>query len=363
MAGGLIELSSGGFLAQYEAACRAVAELRTVDEAKQFRDKAEAVRAYARQAKNRELELDAEELRVRAEIKLGEIQAEQPKAKGTRGQLSGRDASGGAKAEPPEQSAPTLAELGIDKKLSARAQKLAKIPGEEIEEHIKAWREEAQVGAKRASLDLVKRARVADRADAPADEKKSSGSFTLDLNAFAASGKKWGCIYADPPWLYDNQGTRAATSNHYNGMTVEQLCALPVGELAAADAHLHLWTTNGFLFECPKIFAAWGFEFRSSFVWVKPKMGIGNYWRNSHEILLTAVRGKAKRFNDKSLKSWAECDRGAHSAKPEIVRSYIERASRGPYLELFARTKSEGWDVWGNQIEDNLLNRDVEEAA
>ena len=184
-----------------------------------------------------------------------------------------------------------------------------------------------------------------------------------DLQRHAAGPRKYGTIYADPPWLYDNQGTRAATSNHYDGMTVDDLCALPVRDLAADDAHLHLWTTNAFLFECPRIFEAWGFEFRSTFVWIKPQLGIGNYWRNSHEILLTAVRGDAKSFADHNLKSWLECDRGAHSAKPEQVRTFIERASPGPRLELFARSPATGWAVWGNQIERGLLHHDVPEVA
>lgn len=176
-----------------------------------------------------------------------------------------------------------------------------------------------------------------------------------DLHSLVASGKRFGTIYADPPWLYDNQGTRAATGNHYGGMTVDELCALPVRELAAEDAHLHLWITNGFLFDAPRIFAAWGFEFRSTFAWVKPQMGIGNYWRNSHELLLTAIRGDSKRFNDHSMKSWGEFDRTQHSAKPEQIRGLLQRASSGPYLELFGRRRVEGWTVWGNQIERNLF--------
>jgi N6-adenosine-specific RNA methylase IME4 len=172
-----------------------------------------------------------------------------------------------------------------------------------------------------------------------------------DLSVLAASGRRFGCLYADPPWLYDNQGTRASTGNHYQGLTVDELCALPVMDLAADNAHLHLWITNAFLFDAPRIFAAWGFEFRSMFAWVKPQMGIGNYWRNSHEILLTAVRGDAKRFNDHSMISWMEFDRGVHSAKPQEVRAMVERASPGPYLEMFARSPVPNWTVWGNQIE------------
>ena len=175
-------------------------------------------------------------------------------------------------------------------------------------------------------------------------------------------GKRFGKIYADPPWLYDNQGTRVSTDNHYRGMTVEEICALPVGELAAEDAHLHLWTTN-VLFQCQRLLEAWGFEFKSSFIWVKPTIGTGNYWRNAHELLLTAVRGDAKRFNDKTLKSWIDCDRGPHSEKPEQVRAFIERASAGPRLELFARRIAPGWAAWGNQIERTLFDRAVMEVA
>jgi N6-adenosine-specific RNA methylase IME4 len=187
-----------------------------------------------------------------------------------------------------------------------------------------------------------------------------------DLHRLVTQGKKFGNIYADPPWKYDNQGTRASTRNHYEGLTVDDLCnplLMPIANLAADDAHLHLWTTNAFLFESKRIIEAWGFEFRSSFVWVKTQMGIGNYWRNSHEFLLTAIRGNAKRFADHTLMSWLEWDRGIHSDKPDQVRSYIERASPTPRFELFGRRQSPGWLVWGNQIERSLFDAQLGEAA
>lgn len=192
---------------------------------------------------------------------------------------------------------------------------------------------------------------------------KIEATVTADLSALVREGFKFGTIYADPPWLYDNQASENATGLHYGGLTVDEICALPVRELAEKDAHLHIWTTNAFLFECPKIFDAWGFEFKSSFVWVKPQMGMGNYWRCSHEFLLTAVRGDAKRFSDKTLMSWMKCRRARHSEKPFEVRSFIERASPGPYLEMFARTPADGWTVWGNQIDRGLLFRDAKEVA
>jgi N6-adenosine-specific RNA methylase IME4 len=224
--------------------------------------------------------------------------------------------------------------------------------------------ERAEVLARAAAEGLTTReTRLLARQEKNRVGAKGNTCTTDDLSLLIARGDKFGAIYADPPWVYDNQGTRAATGNHYGGLTVDELCELPVRELAARDAHLHLWTTNAFLFDCARIFDAWGFEFRSSFVWVKPQMGIGNYWRNSHEFLLTGIRGDAKRFNDRSLMSWLECDRSRHSEKPFIVRDYIRRASPGPYLEMFARTPAEGWTCWGNEIDRGLLFGHAEAVA
>lgn len=178
-----------------------------------------------------------------------------------------------------------------------------------------------------------------------------------DLGRLVSKKIRFGTIYADPPWKYDNQGTRSATKNHYETMTVDELCKLPIPRLVANDAHLHIWTTNAFLFECPRIFEAWGFTFKSSFVWVKKEIGIGNYWRNSHEFLLTAIRGNAKRFNDHNLRSWYHCGRGAHSSKPMQVHGFIERASPSPRLELFGRREINGWVVYGNQIEKTFFSK------
>jgi N6-adenosine-specific RNA methylase IME4 len=352
-------------LVKYEAACRAVAEAKTTDEVIAISNNADAMRLYARQANNRQLEIDAAEIRIKAERRLGELIAAQKETVGL-----AKGASAGGKKDGPRgsfvelrDSVPTLAEAGIDKKLSARAQKLAEMPKEDFDHMVDDWRGRIVLENERVTTNILRAAgKIEQRAEAQRSEKEG-GCTVQHLKDLVAAGRKFGCIYADPPWLYDNQSTRAATSNHYGGMTVAELCELPIRELAEDDAHLHLWTTNAFIFECPKIFDAWGFEFRSSFIWVKPQMGIGNYWRNSHEFLLTAIRGDAKRFNDRSLKSWMECDRGRHSAKPERVRELVELASHGPYLELFGRSPAEGWTVWGNEVSPDLLNRHIPEFA
>jgi N6-adenosine-specific RNA methylase IME4 len=183
-----------------------------------------------------------------------------------------------------------------------------------------------------------------------------------DLHRLIDSGMKFGTLYADPPWKYGNQATRSATGNHYPTMTPEEIAALPIGELVCENAQLHLWTTNGFLFESKAVMEAWGFAYKSAFVWVKPRLGIGNYWRVSHEFLLLGVRGRCP-FRDRAQRSWLEEERTLHSAKPESIRRMIERVSPSPYLELFGRRLAQGWTVWGNQIERSLFDGKVMELA
>lgn len=193
--------------------------------------------------------------------------------------------------------------------------------------------------------------------DAPASAPdETTARIVTDLATLLADGQRFGTIYADPPWSYANRGTRGAAQGHYQGMTLEALAALPVGELAAPDAHLHLWITSPLLLEAGQLFDAWGFDYVSSFVWDKDRMGLGNYWRINHEILLLGVRGQARSFRARNLPSVVRLPRRKHSAKPEEIRHMIERASPGPYLELFGRRTAPGWTVYGDQVATDLFD-------
>lgn len=214
----------------------------------------------------------------------------------------------------------------------------------------------------RGMLASIKADTKQDRREGVIELADNATTKTSDLLALSNRGMKFGTIYADPPWIYGNQATRGATEDHYVGLTVDEIKALPISDLAADNAHLHLWTTNGFLFESKEIMEAWGFSYRSCYVWVKPQMGMGNYWRVSHEFLLLGIRGSCP-FADRSLKSWGEFRRGKHSAKPDQIRSLIEKASPGPRLELFGRRPAPGWAVWGNEIERTIFDDSVEELV
>jgi N6-adenosine-specific RNA methylase IME4 len=173
---------------------------------------------------------------------------------------------------------------------------------------------------------------------------------------------KFSTFVVDPPWQYGNTSTRGAAENHYGTMTIEELCALDVVPSRAADeSHLYLWTTAGHLPEAFKVMEAWGFEYKTYLVWVKPQMGMGNYFRVSTELVLFGVRG-GMRTQRRDVKNYFESKRGKHSAKPPMFHDLVQSCSPGPYLELFSRCSADqmltgcqcskcrlGWTVWGNQ--------------
>lgn len=173
---------------------------------------------------------------------------------------------------------------------------------------------------------------------------------------------KFATFVADPPWQYGNTSTRGAAENHYSTMTIEELCDLDIVPDHAADqAHLYLWTTAGHLPDAFTVMSAWGFEYKTYLVWCKPQIGMGNYFRVSTELVLFGVRG-GMRTQARDIKNWFEAKRTKHSAKPLIFRELVEKASPGPYMELFSRCYAadmltgctcskclNGWAVWGNQ--------------
>lgn len=340
-------------LVRYEAMRHALQEARRVDEVKDISDRAAALQAYARQRHDRELELWVAEIKLRAVRRIGELSA----ALETAPHGPGRGKSLPADGKPFKAS--VLKYAGISTSTAHRAEQVASIPMVEFERHLTE-----RMAAKKTVVidDLLKLVPKRNRRAAIADVAPMRQWCQVDdLERFAETGPKCGTVYADPAWIYGNQSTRGATEDHYVGMTVDEICALPVARIAAKDAHLHLWTTNAFLFDAKRVIEAWGFEYRSCYVWVKPQIGMGNYWRVSHEFMLLGIRGSAT-FADKSLRSWGEFPRRKHSAKPEEIRALIERSGVGPRIELFARRKAPGWYAWGNQIERSVFDAAMEAA-
>lgn len=164
-------------------------------------------------------------------------------------------------------------------------------------------------------------------------------------------------IVADPPWpLRKRPNESIYGSKKYSTMSLEDITAMPVADLAAKDAHLWLWVTNTYLPDAGPIVRAWGFEVTTIVTWCKPGPGVGSYVRNNTEHLIFATRGKAMTPEDKPLSSWYQWPRGRHSVKPAAALDLIEQVSPGPYVELFARAPRLGWDSWGMGYETGEVN-------
>lgn len=159
-------------------------------------------------------------------------------------------------------------------------------------------------------------------------------------------------ILVDPPWPLQSG------EKHYRTMSLARITALPVGALAARDAHLWLWTTNALLPRAYEVAEAWGFTVRSPLTWVKFRLGLGGRYqlRNATEQLLFCTRGRAP-LGSRSQPTWFNAPVTEHSRKPAEQFAIIERVSPGPYLELFARRRPESnqpWAVWGDQVDSDI---------
>lgn len=180
--------------------------------------------------------------------------------------------------------------------------------------------------------------------------------------------KKYSVIYADPPWSYNfkeptaskggakGSGYSAGVGYYYGTMTTADILSLPISELAAKDAVLFLWVTNPMLQEGLDTMKKWGFKYKTMVTWKKLRCkGMGYWFRGHTEHILFGVRGNVKAF--RSLEhNIKELPVEQHSKKPDWFRELIERTT--PHLqeklELFAREKHEGWDVFGNEVENSI---------
>jgi N6-adenosine-specific RNA methylase IME4 len=178
--------------------------------------------------------------------------------------------------------------------------------------------------------------------------------------------RKFGTVLADPPWQFQNRTGKVAPEHkrlaRYGTMTLEDIKALPVAEVAASTSHLYLWVPNALLPDGIAVMRSWGFQYKSNLVWHKIRKdggsdgrGVGFYFRNVTELILFGVRGK----NARTLKpgrtqvNYLSSRKREHSRKPDEQYALIEACSPGPFLELFARGDRKKWIGWGNQADES----------
>ena len=178
--------------------------------------------------------------------------------------------------------------------------------------------------------------------------------------------KKYGIIYAEPPChyrVYSKKEAGRSAESHYPTMTIEEIQALPVSELADKDCALFMWITFPLLKESLSVLSSWGFKFKTiAFVWIKQNRksdsqfwGMGYWTRANAEFCVLATKGKPKRMA-KNVHQVIVSHIEEHSKKPDEARRRIVRLMGDlPRIELFARQKSAGWDVWGNEVESDII--------
>lgn len=173
--------------------------------------------------------------------------------------------------------------------------------------------------------------------------------------------RKYNIIYADPPWqykVYSKKGAGRSAESHYPTMPLEDICKLPISNIAADNCVLFLWATFPNLQEAFEVIKAWGFTYKTvAFVWVKSNKksdslfwGMGYWTRANAEVCLLATKGAPKR-QSASVHQVIISHIEQHSKKPAETRHRIVQLMGDlPRIELFARQQADGWDCWGNEV-------------
>lgn len=176
---------------------------------------------------------------------------------------------------------------------------------------------------------------------------------------------KYNIIYADPPWNFKGYDLKAGAryvGNKYPVQSLEWIKSLNVNSIAEDNCILFLWVTMPKLNEVMSVIEAWGFTYKTvGFTWVKRNKksnswfwGMGRWTRSNAELCLIATKGNPKRISA-SVHSVIDTPIEGHSKKPDVIRDkIIELCGDLTRVELFARQKTEGWDIWGNELENDI---------
>ena len=344
-------------LIKLDQANQMLAEIHTIDDAKELIDLAEAMRVYARQVDlGFSAQNHAAEVKIRAQRKGGQLLRDMDKNAG------GRPAEN--RLEPPTgfDQPLTYADMGIEKHAAYNWQTIAKFPAGDFETHIaKAW----SAGRELTTTNLVRVAKRYVLANAPRPEPRTyldNGSKIIigdardmDLSQF----DRYGAIVADPPWPYRVAKGQGIAEDQYGVMSEDDLCAMPVADLALDDCVLFLWGTWPKLPEVLMVMGAWGFEYVTGFPWVKTtsggevSYGVGYWVRGASEFVLIGRKGHVSAPRLSGFMGLLSPNL-QHSRKPDSVH-IIAEAMDGPYLELFARRARPGWTVFGNEIQGVMV--------
>lgn len=281
-----------------------------------------------------------------AEVRLGELMAKIPKAtNGGANQYGAKSTTVSNK----QTKAEIIEQAGFTQKQAERFQTLAAHP--EIVEQAKAEaRENDDVVSRSLALNMIKEKKRTDKENAREAERQENAAKIETLHTPLEAQGLFQTIVIDPPWDWGDEGDVnqfGRAKPDYDTMPIDDIRALPIGKIADKNCHLYLWVTNRSLPKAFDLIEAWGFRYITCITWVKPNIGMGNYFRGSTEQVLFAVKG-SQPLKRHDVGTYFNAPRGkAHSAKPDEFYSLVESCSYAPFIDVFGRKERKGWSVWG----------------
>jgi N6-adenosine-specific RNA methylase IME4 len=281
---------------------------------------------------------DISEAVLDAEVRIGELMREVPKAKNQ----YALPTAGQSKTE-------VFVDMGFTHSQVQRFETLAAHP--EIVAQAKAEaRENDDIVSRSLVLNMVKEQKRVEKETAREEERQANAEKVGALATPLEAQGLFQTIVIDPPWDWGDEGDGnqfGRARPDYSTMPVEEIEQLPVGRIADDNCHLYLWVTNRSLPKAFRLMEAWGFRYITCLTWVKPSIGMGNYFRGDTEQVLFGVKG-SQMLKRRDVGTHFEAPRGdRHSAKPDEFYRLVESCSYGPYIDIFGRKGRDGWSVWG----------------
>lgn len=326
-----------------ENASNQLAQIKDIETAKTFVDKAKAIETYAKTVKmDAEQVLAIQEQKLRGMRRLGQLLKETELNSGAKGNPGGR---GNVRLPVETTQQPRLSDFGISKKESHTYQVIADIPEPDFEKQIDEVKDNESAVSEITVSSFYNTGKTTKRR-----EEQEKLREDLDDTVVLDTGV-YDLIYCDPPWRYDFSSTsNRDIENHYPTMSIDDLMQM---EIPAADnCVLYMWATSPKLVEAINLINSWGFTYKTHAIWDKEKIGMGYWFRGQHELLMVATKGSVSPpMPDQRKSSVIKEPRSAHSKKPDIVYEWLEEWFPGSSkIELFARNTRDGWQSWGNQI-------------
>ena len=231
---------------------------------------------------------------------------------------------------------------GVSHDTIAKVEKIEKAATPELKEQLRS----GEISINQV-YQTIKRAEKEEKRE---DERQQNAAKIETLHSPLEAQGLFQTIVIDPPWDWGDEGDInqfGRAKPDYHTMPIDEIEKLPVGKIADDNCHLYLWVTNRSLPKAFRLIEAWGFRYITCLTWVKPSIGMGNYFRGSTEQVLFCVKG-SQPLKRRDVGTHFEAPRGnGHSAKPDEFYKLVESCSYGPYIDIFGREERQGWSVWG----------------